>query len=108
MGERQKRPARTVEERENYLISLAMDRVEQRLRDGTASSQETVHFLRLATERERLENERLRSDLRVADAKIKQMESSEAAKDLFEKALAAFRSYSPQDQYSEDEEGDYY
>lgn len=37
------RPALTPEARENQLISLAIDLVEQRLIDGTASSQETTH-----------------------------------------------------------------
>ena len=37
------RPALTPEARENQLISLAVDLVEQRLLDGTASSQETTH-----------------------------------------------------------------
>ena len=40
------RPALTPEARENQLISLATDLVEQRLLDGSASSQETRHFLK--------------------------------------------------------------
>ena len=39
------RPALTPEARENQMIALAVDLVEQRLLDGTASSQETTHFL---------------------------------------------------------------
>ena len=37
------RPALTPEARENQLIALATDLVEQRLLDGTASSQETTY-----------------------------------------------------------------
>lgn len=43
------RPALTPEARENQMISLAMDLVEKRIREGTASSAETTHFLKLAT-----------------------------------------------------------
>jgi hypothetical protein len=43
----------TPEAKENQMISLAMDLVEKRLREGTASSQETTHFLKLATTKER-------------------------------------------------------
>ena len=39
------RPALTPEARENQMIALAVDLVEQRLLDGTASSQQTTHFL---------------------------------------------------------------
>lgn len=40
------RPALTPEARQNQLISLAIDLVEKRLIEGTASSQETTHFFK--------------------------------------------------------------
>ena len=52
-----RRPALTPEARENQLISLAIDLVEQRLIDGTASSQETTHFLKLASTKAKIEKE---------------------------------------------------
>lgn len=106
---RKSSPARTPEARENQLINLAMNLAEQKLRDGTASSQIITTLLNLATTKHQLENEKLRSDLRVADAKIKAMERQESSQDLYAKALAAFRSYQgefPEDDY-EDEEDDY-
>ena len=51
------RPALTPEARENQMAALAMDLVEQRLRDGTASSQETTHFLKLVSSKAKLEQE---------------------------------------------------
>lgn len=54
------RPALTPEARENQLISLAVDLVEQRLLDGTASAQEVTHFLKLGSMREKLERENSR------------------------------------------------
>ena len=44
--------ARTPEARDNQLIALSYDLVEARLREGTATSQETTFFLKLAAERE--------------------------------------------------------
>ena len=41
---KKRRPALTPEARENQLIALAVDLVEKRLIEGTASSQETTHF----------------------------------------------------------------
>ena len=52
------RPAMTPEAREQQLIALAVDLVEQRLIDGTASAQETTHFLKLASRKAKLEAER--------------------------------------------------
>ena len=65
------RPALTPEARENQLISLAIDLVEQRLLDGTASSQETTHFLKLATSKAKLERERFELENELIKAKTK-------------------------------------
>ena len=51
--------ATTSEKRENELIALAVDLAEEQLRAGTASSQVITHFLKLATEKEKLEREKL-------------------------------------------------
>lgn len=93
MAKRKRTPARSPEGRENQMISDAFDLAERKLRDGTASSQLIVHFLKLATTREQLENEKLRSDLKVADAKVRHMESQATSAELYEKAINAFKSY---------------
>lgn len=49
-------PALTREGRENQLIDLAIDQAEKELRKGTASSQVLVHYLKLASTREKREN----------------------------------------------------
>ena len=59
---RKPRPALTPEARENQLISMAYDLVEQRLLDGTATSQETTHFLKLGSTKARLEMEKLQKE----------------------------------------------
>lgn len=86
-------PPRTPEERQDNMINLAMSLVEQRLRDGTATSQETVHFLKLATEREQLEQLKLEQEVELAKAKIESLKTAEETKKLYEEAIIAFRSY---------------
>lgn len=56
------RPAMTPKARENQMIALAMDAAERQLLDGSASSQVITHFLKLGTERERLEREKLEKE----------------------------------------------
>lgn len=88
------RPALTPEARENQMISLAMDLVEQRLRNGTASSQETTHFLKLATTKEQLEKEKLVTENKLLQAKIDNLESQSSSASLYADALKAFSAYS--------------
>lgn len=87
-------PAATPEERENQMISLAVNLAEQQLREGTASSQVITHYLKLATTRERLEEEKLRHETAMLEAKREALQSSGEVKQLMDNALAAFRSYS--------------
>lgn len=108
-GTRKKPHLRTPEAQENYMITLAMDLAERKLKDGSASSQVITHFLELATIKSKLQNEKLKSDLDVAQAKIKQMESQEDIKTLYENAMTAFRSYSGiSDDGTDFEEDEYY
>ena len=87
-------PGRTPEERENQLIGLAVDLTEKKLRDGTASSQLIALLLNLATTKAKLELEKMRSEVEVANARVKALENQETSKDLYAKAIAAFKSYS--------------
>ena len=86
-------PALNQEARENELISLAYDRAEEQLRAGTASSQVITHFLRMGTEREKREREKLSAEVEVLNAKRKAYESSERIEMLYEEAIRAMRSY---------------
>ena len=99
---RKLRPALTPEARENQLISLTLDLVEQRLLDGTASSQETTHFLKLATRKERLEMEILEKQKELTEAKTQALQSAKRIEELYTNALTAMRSYSGQGETDED------
>lgn len=93
---RRRRPALSPEAREQQLISLAVDLVEQRLIDGTASSQETTHFLKLATQKYRTETEILRSQKEMIEAKTETLKSQKRVEALYEEAIKAFRNYNGQ------------
>lgn len=90
------RPALTPEARENQLISLATDLVEKRLREGTASSQETTHFLKLASTKARLEKEILEKQAELITAKTETLKSAKRVEELYTEAMKAFRNYSGQ------------
>lgn len=87
------RPSLSPEAREKMMISLAMDLVEKRLREGTASAQETTHFLRLATIKEQLEREKLAKETELLKAKSEAILSAERTEELYNNALEAFKSY---------------
>ena len=91
---RKTRPATTPEARENQLISLAIDLVEQRLIDGTASSQETTHFLKLASSKARIEKERLELENELIKAKTESIQSSKRIEELYIDAINAMKGYS--------------
>lgn len=88
-----KRPAINPENREAQLINYAMDLVEERLLNGTASSQETVHFLKLGSMKAKLEMEQLRADNELKKARTKEIERNDEYKQLVEDALKAMRGY---------------
>lgn len=91
---RRTRPAETPEARENQLIALAYDVAEQRLRDGTATSQEVVHFLRLGSTKSREELEKLKSENELLKAKTEAIESAKNVELLYQEAIEMMATYS--------------
>lgn len=90
------KPANSVEERENQMISLAVDCAEQQLRDGTASSQVICHYLKLGSTKERLEKQVMEEHRELLRAKRDALEAAKRVEDLYAKALDAMRAYSGQ------------
>ena len=91
-----RRPAMTEENRENQLVSLAIDLAEKQLAEGTASSQVITHYLKLGSTRERLEQERLIRENELLNSKVEMMASAKRVEELYEAALNAMRSYAGQ------------
>ena len=94
--QRKIRPALTPEARENQMTALAVDLVEQRLLDGTASSQETTHFLKLGSMKNRLEMEKLQEENRLLKARTEALQSAKRVEELYSEAIKAMRRYSGQ------------
>lgn len=91
---RRARPATSPEARENRLISLAYDVVEERLLNGTATAQETTALLKLGSQKAQAELEKLRTENELMKTKIDVLESTKTSEELLERALRAFKTYS--------------
>ncbi len=95
------RPALTPEARENQMIALAVDLAEQQLRNGTASSQVITHYLKLATTREQLEQEKLELEKQLLAAKKEAIQAQASSAEMYEEAMKAFSRYSGRKDYND-------
>ena len=100
------RPAMSPEARENQLIALAYDVAEERLRNGTATSQEVCHFLRLGSMKERKELEMMDKKNELMQAKTEALQSAKKIEELYTNAISAFKSY--RGSVDEDDDSDFY
>lgn len=90
---REIRPALTPDAREQQMISLAVDCAEKQLLEGTASSQVIVHYLKLATKKERIENEIREEQKKLIEAKTENLQSAKRVEELYQKAMDAMSVY---------------
>lgn len=86
-------PAKDPEAREAQLIALAEWQAEQMMRKGNAPAPIVVHYLRRATEKDKLEQEKLRLELELTKAKTEALKATQASNELMEAAIAAMKSY---------------
>lgn len=101
--DRKRVPASTPEQRDLQLISLAYDTVEKKMKDGTATATEIVHFLKLGAANTQLEIEQTKLQNELLVAKTESMASGKRIEELYSNALEAMRAYSGQDEvYDED------
>lgn len=87
-------PAITDSARENKLIDLALDLVEQQMREGTAPPSLIAHFLKIGTERAKLEMERIKAENNMLESKARALESQARGDQMFQEARRAFTEYS--------------
>lgn len=104
---RQMRPALTPEADENQMISLAMGLARQRLLDGTASSQEVTHFLKLGSSKAILERDKLREENKLLQAKTEALQLQKRTEELFAEAVKAIKRYSGNGGMDDEDEDDY-
>lgn len=79
--------------RENQLVNLAVELAEKQLREGTATSQVMTHYLKLGTERESLERERLRSENQLLQARVQSLQDQARAAVTHEEVIRALKVY---------------
>lgn len=90
------RPALSPEAEEQQMIYLATCLAKKQLMDGTASSPVITHYIKLGSQREKIEREILEKQGHLLDVKAEAVQSAEKVGKLYEEALKAFRSYSGQ------------
>lgn len=97
------RPApKTPEEEKQYMIWLATKRAEQQLIDGTASSQVIVHYLKMGSPREQLEEDILKRQKNLIEAKTESLHSTKEMTELYNNAIKAMQRYQGVDDDSDD------
>ena len=99
MQKKNSRPALTREARENQLIDLAIDQVEKQLMEGTASSQVLVHYLKLASTREKREKEKMEAEIELLRAKRDAAKAEAESGEMYARAIQAMREYQGADDY---------
>lgn len=87
------RKARTPEARENQLINMAYDLAERQIADGSVSATVLANFVKMGSQRERMEREKLQTENDHLKAKIEALESAKRVEELYQEAMDAFRSY---------------
>jgi hypothetical protein len=92
-GQKVSHASESLDGREKQLIALAVTSVEARIRNGTASAQELLHFLKLASSRERLEQTKLENEAKLAEARIAEAAAGQRTDGMYERAILAMRSY---------------
>lgn len=90
---RSERPMMSPEQQENRLVTLAVRRAEEMLEDGTAPPSVIVHYLKLGTSREKLEQEKLQAENEMLKAKAEALAATARGEEMYQEVLTAFRSY---------------
>lgn len=86
------------------LGSLALDELERRVLNGTATSQELTTLAKLGSEKTLLENERLRRENQLLTAKAEVIESAKRQEEMYAKAIkymGIYRGEEVDDDYEE-------
>lgn len=90
---RRQAPGSTIKTREDQIIRLAYDLAEKRIRQGSATSQEVSHFLKMGSSQAQLERVKLENENKLLQAKTDALESQKKIEELYEKAIKSMRLY---------------
>lgn len=86
-------PAMTQEALEAEVGALALERLAQRLADGTASGQEIVAGARLASSKTRYEIEKIKYETEKIKSQKEVLDAAKRTDEMYDKAIAAMRTY---------------
>lgn len=87
------RPVLDPESRENQMVGLAVDLAEKQLIDGTASAAVITHYLRLGTEKAKLDRLKLEKEVALISAKAASIEASHDNESLAKQVMESMKSY---------------
>lgn len=87
-------PSRTLDESEMRCVADATRLAEQKLADGTASNQIIMHYLKLGSEKSRLEVEKIKYETELVRAKTEQVKSQQRTEEMFANAMKMLKVYS--------------
>lgn len=90
-----RRKSVTPEQMEKRMMALAVERSEQRLRDGTASSAEIVYWLNQGSIESQLKRQNLEMQNEVLKAKRDAIIAEQKSNKDYARALEAFSGYIP-------------
>lgn len=88
--------------RENELIALAYDVIEERIRSRKATSQELLYFAKMGSPKSRLEHEVLEEQKKLVSAKASAVSSEQESKKVYSDVLDAiqrYRGFEPDEDY---------
>lgn len=100
-------PSPTPEGRTKQLQALAYDLIEQRLTDGTATSQETTSILKIDIEEQKLKRVKLEHEVKLVEAKTAEINANQELGTLMKEAMEHFTSYRPTTGEDEDPDDPY-
>ena len=86
-------PAKSAQAREDQLIAMAYNRVEERIRNNEATGPELVHFLKLGSTKGRLEKDILEKERELVTAKTEALRAQRQVEELYAQAIEAMKSY---------------
>lgn len=94
-------PALSQSAREQQLIAMSYDLVEQRIREGTATAAETTHFLKMGSRKNLLECEILERQKDLVTAKTEAIKSTKEVETLYAEAIKAMQKYNGDEEYED-------
>lgn len=90
------------DERDAQLSSLAMNAIEQRIREGKASPSELLYCAKLGREETKLEKQQMRENVKLLSARTEDIQRNKNMEELYKQAIDAFKIYSGDESYYDD------